>query len=137
VTFFIDNWFLIVAALISGGLLVWPMIAGGGMAGGGLKPAEAVQLMNREKAMVIDVCSKSEFAAGHVAGARHLPLDQLEAQLSGMVKNKNQALIMVCASGIRSARAVALAKKLGYEKAQSLEGGLKAWRAENLPVEKS
>jgi rhodanese-related sulfurtransferase len=46
-------------------------------------------------------------------------------------------LILVCASGMRSNRAVAIAKKLGYEQAQSLSGGLKAWKAANLPVEKA
>jgi len=42
----------------------------------------------------------------------------------------------VCQSGARSARAVAIAKKLGYEQAQSLGGGLANWKAASLPVEK-
>ena len=54
-----------------------------------------------------------------------------------MVKNKALPLILVCQSGGRSNRAVAIAKKLGYEQAQSLNGGLSAWRAANLPVEKA
>ena len=45
-------------------------------------------------------------------------------------------LILVCQSGARSGRAVAIAKKLGFEQAQSLGGGLASWRAANLPVEK-
>ncbi|MDD2729151.1 rhodanese-like domain-containing protein [Malikia sp.] len=135
-TFLVDNWFLILAALISGGLLLWPLVSGGSLAGG-LKPADAVQLINREKAVVIDVCGTGEFAAGHVVGSRNIPLDQLESLLPGAVKNKALPVILVCASGMRSSRAVAIAKKLGYEKAASLEGGMKAWRAANLPVEKS
>ncbi len=135
-TFLIDNWLLILAALVSGGMLLWPRIAGGSL-GGGLKPEAAVQLINREKAVVIDVCSKAEFSAGHVVGARNIPLDQLESELPGAVKNKALPLILVCASGMRSNRAVALAKKLGYEKAASLEGGMRAWRVANLPVEKA
>jgi rhodanese-related sulfurtransferase len=53
------------------------------------------------------------------------------------VKNKAVPVILVCQSGARSARAVAIAKKLGYEKAQSLSGGLKAWKTANLPIEKT
>ena len=64
-------------------------------------------------------------------------LDQLEQQLAGVAKNKSQPLILVCASGLRSKRAVAVAKKLGYEQAHSLTGGLKAWKEANLPVEKA
>ena len=45
--------------------------------------------------------------------------------------------MLVCASGARSQRAVAIAKGLGYDKAESLAGGLKAWRDASLPVEKA
>ena len=134
--FLIDNWMLISVALASGGMLVWPMMAGG-MSAGGLTASAAVQLINREKAVVVDVCSAEEFAAGHVVGAKNVPLDELESRLPGVVKNKALPVILVCASGARSSRAVAIAKKLGYEQAQSLGGGLKAWKDANLPVEKA
>jgi rhodanese-related sulfurtransferase len=136
VSFLIDNWTLLAVALTSGGLLLWPMLKGGGL-GGGLTPTDAVMLINREKAVVVDVCSAAEYAAGHVQGARHIPLDELEAKLPGAVKNKATPVILVCASGMRSGRAQGMARKLGYEKAQSLAGGLSAWRAANLPVEKA
>ena len=86
---------------------------------------------------MIDVCSPDEFAAGHVGGARNVPLGELEAKLPGLVKNKNNPLILVCASGMRSRNAVSIAKKLGYENAHSLTGGMGAWRSASLPVEKS
>ena len=129
------NWMLVLVALVSGGMLLAPMLQGG--AGGGLTPAGAVQLINREKAVVIDVCEPAEFAAGHVTGARSIPLAELEAKLPGAVKNKATPVVLVCASGMRSGRAVALAKKLGYDNAQSLAGGMKSWRDANLPIEKA
>ena len=127
---------LILIALSSGAMLLWPVLSGG-VAAGGLNPSSAVQLMNREKAVVIDVCENGEFAAGHIVGAKNIPLGELEAKLPGAVKNKSLPVILVCASGMRSSRAVAIAKKLGYEQAQSLGGGLKAWKEANLPVEKA
>ncbi|MDB5932259.1 MAG: rhodanese-like protein [Polaromonas sp.] len=134
--FLIDNWMLISIAIASGGMLLWPMVAGG-MNAGGLNAAGAVQLINRERAVVVDVCEPAEFAAGHVGGAKNIPLADLEARLPATVKNKALPLILVCASGARAGRAVAIAKKLGYEQAQSLAGGLKAWKEANLPVEKA
>ncbi|MEO8013695.1 rhodanese-like domain-containing protein [Polaromonas sp.] len=134
--FLIDNWMLISIAIASGGMLVWPLIAGS-MNAGALNASGAVQLINREKAVVVDICEPAEFAAGHVTGAKNIPLGDLEARLPGVVKNKALPLILVCASGARSGRAVAIAKKLGYEQAQSLGGGLKAWKDANLPVEKA
>jgi rhodanese-related sulfurtransferase len=134
VKFIFDNWMLITVAVSSGSLLLWPVIQGAATAG--LDPTGAVMLINREKGVVIDVCEPAEFAAGHVGGAKNIPLNQLEAKLTGAVKNKSQPLILVCQSGARSNRAVAIAKKLGYEQAQSLGGGLAGWRAANLPIEK-
>ena len=134
--FLIDNWMLISIAMASGGMLVWPLIAGG-MNAGALNANGAVHLINREKAVVVDVCEASEFATGHVTGAKNIPLGELEARLPGMVKNKALPVILVCASGARSGRAVAIAKKLGYEQAQALGGGLKAWKDANLPVERA
>ena len=133
--FVLANWMLIAVALVSGGMLLMPMLTGGG--GAGLTPAAAVQLINREKAVVIDVCEPAEYQAGHVGGARSIPLGELEAKLPGAVKNKATPLVLVCASGMRSGRAVAIARKLGYDNAQSLSGGLKSWREASLPSEKA
>ncbi len=124
---------LIAVALASGVALVVPTLG----KGSGLSPQDMVQLMNREKAVVIDVCEPDEFARGHVVGAKNLPLGELEAKLSQVAKNKSNPVVMVCQVGARSARAAATAKKLGYENVQSLAGGLKAWQAANMPIEKA
>lgn len=133
--FFIDNWTLISVALVSGSLLVWPLIQGA--AATGLLPAAAVQLINREKAVVVDVSDAAEFAGGHVVGSKNIPLDDLEAKLSAAVKNKGLPLILVCQTGTRSGKAVMVAKKLGFEQAQNLGGGLLAWKKAGLPVKKA
>ncbi len=131
--FLIDNWMLLVMALASGLALLLPVLT----KGGGLDPQAMVQLLNRDKAVVIDVCEPDEFARGHVIGAKNLPLGQLEDKLAQVVKNKSAQVIMVCQVGARSARAAATARKLGYENVQSLSGGLRAWTAASMPTEKS
>ena len=127
---------LISIALASGGMLVWPMIAGG-MSAGSLTASGAVTLINREKAVVVDVGEIEEFASGHVGGAKNVPFSELEDKLPNAVKNKALPLILVCATGARANRALAVVKKLGYEQAQVLNGGLKAWKEANLPIEKA
>ncbi len=133
--FFIDNWMLIALAVVSGALLLGPVIQGA--VSTGLSANDAVQLINREKAVVVDVCEPAEYAGGHIVGSKNIPLGDLQAKLAGAVKNKSLPLILVCQSGARSARAVATAKTLGFEQAQSLGGGLAAWTSANLPVEKA
>jgi len=125
---------LISIAIASGALLLWPVVQGA--TASGLTPAGVVQLINRDKAVVIDVCEPDEYAAGHIVGAKNIPLGQLEAKLAGTVKNKALPVVLVCQSGKRSGSAVAIAQKLGYAQAQSMGGGLAAWKTANLPVEK-
>mgnify|MGYP003853065253 FL=1 len=126
---------LVAVAAGSALALFLPTITKG--AAGGIEPTEAVLLINREKAVLIDVCEPAEYAQGHALGSKNIPLGQLESQLPLLVKNKNLPVILVCQVGGRASRAAAQAKKLGYERAQALSGGLKAWREASLPVEKA
>lgn len=128
-----NNWIWLVAALASGGLLLWPRLGGGAS---GLSPQEAVQMINRERAIVIDVCEPAEYAAGHVTGSRNVPLGQLGGakELPG---DKARPLVLVCASGLRASRAAKLLAQQGHQQVHVLAGGMKAWREAQLPVEKT
>jgi rhodanese-related sulfurtransferase len=131
--FVIENWYLFVAALVSGGMLIWPMLTqGGGTAR--VSAADAVQIINREKGVLIDVSEPAEYAAAHAVGAKSVPLASLEASRD-LPKNKSLPLVIVCPTGTRAVRALAVLKKLGFENTRVLAGGLAAWRAANLPVE--
>ena len=134
--FLLDNWFLVALELASGAMLFIPGLRGRAAAAG-ISPSAAVTLINREKAQIVDICDKAEYDAGHLPNAKHIPLAELEAKLGSSVKNKTTPLILVCASGIRSAKAQAIAQKLGYDKAVSLQGGTAAWAAANFPLEKA
>jgi rhodanese-related sulfurtransferase len=133
--FIIDNWMLLCVALVSGLLLVTPVLQG--VMDLGLSPSLVVQMMNKERALVLDVRSYPEFSEEHIVGAQHLVLLELEAKLTQTQKNKQLPLIMVCASGARAQKAVSIAKKLGYEQVHSLSGGLKAWKEASLPTQKN
>ena len=135
VSFILENWYLIVAAALSAGLLAWPLI-GRGAGAHRVTAADAVTLINRERAVMIDVSEPAEFAAGHAAGARNIPLGSLETG-KGLPSNKALPLVVICPSGARSTKAVAVLHKLGHERASSLIGGLAAWREAQLPVEKT
>ena len=136
--FFIDNWVLFLAAVTSGGLLLWPMITQG--SGGwhqGQRRRGGCALINREEGgSLIDVSEASEFASGHAAGSKSIPLGGLETA-ADLPKNKTLPVVVLCATGARSTRAVATLKKLGFDNPRALAGGLAAWREANLPVEKT
>jgi rhodanese-related sulfurtransferase len=133
--FVVENWYLFATALVSGGMLLWPMLAGS-LGGVRVSTADAVRLINRERAVLIDISEPAEYAAGHAVGARSVPLATLETSRE-LPKNKSLPLVLVCPTGSRAPRAVALLKKLGFENTHVLAGGLGAWRAANLPTEKT
>ena len=132
--FFINNWVLFLVAIASGAMLFWPMLNQGG-GGSRINATEAVRLINREKAVLIDVSEANEYAAGHAAGAKSIPLGTLE-NTGDLPKNKAVPVVLLCASGTRAMRAASTLKKLGFENPRVLAGGLSAWREANLPVEK-
>nr|WP_246294939.1 rhodanese-like domain-containing protein [Schlegelella koreensis] len=135
VSFFLENWYLFAVALVSGGLLIWPMLTQGA-GGAAVSAADAVQLINRERAVLIDISEPADYAAAHPVGARSVPLSTLETSRD-LPKNKALPVVVVCRTGTRAPGAVAVLKKLGFENARALAGGLAAWRAANLPVEKT
>ncbi len=135
VTFLIENWFLLVAAAVSGAMLFVPMLSRRSGATG-VSTSEAVQLINREKGVLIDVSEPAEYAAGHAGGSKNLPFGSLETS-NDLPRNKSLPLLLMCPTGARAQRAVAILSKRGYERVNSVTGGLAAWREANLPIERA
>ena len=138
--FFADynNLALLAVAIVSGLLLVWSSVQRRIVGGGGAKvtASAATQLINRRNAVVVDVRESGEYAAGHLPQAKHAPLGELEGKASGLAKNKETPIILVCQTGQRAGRAQAVLKQAGYSEVYSLEGGLAAWQQAGLPVVK-
>ena len=133
--FLLENWLLIFVAITSGVALLLPNL--GSLGGPSLSPTQAVLIINREKAHIVDVRSPDEFASGHLIGAKNIPMDRLKDDLGKSISDKKRPLILVCASGMRSQKAVGVAKAQGFEQAHSLGGGLRIWQDANLPLEKA
>ena len=133
--FIVDNWLLILVALVSGALLVWPVLRKGAGGAGAVGTAEAVRLINREKGVLIDVSEPAEYAAGHAVGARNVPLAQIESS-KDVPTNKMLPLLLMCPTGARAGRAAAQLRKAGFDKAVAVAGGTAAWREALLPMAK-
>jgi rhodanese-related sulfurtransferase len=133
VKFLLDNLYLIAIALVSGGMLLWPLIKrGSGSAS--VSPLQATQLINHRNAIVVDVRDEQAFATGSVTGARNLPFAKLDERAAELARFKARPVIVVCESGQQSARALAAFKAQGFEEAHSLAGGITAWKQAGLPL---
>jgi rhodanese-related sulfurtransferase len=131
-----DNIWLILIALVSAVGLVWPSIArrfsGVPQVGG----AEAVTLINRRDALVLDVREQSEHDRGRIPGARLIPAAQLKTRLGELERLKQRPIVVHCATGNRSQGAAVVLKGAGFPEVFNLQGGMGAWQQAGMPVEK-
>ena len=130
-----DNIWLLLTALASGGVLVWPWISRGLSGASEVGPLEAVQMINRKDAMMLDVRDAGEFSSGHAPNAKNVPLGQLDKRLGEIEKFKSRPVVVTCQTG-RSHAATSALKKAGFSEVVVLSGGFGAWQQANLPVEK-
>ena len=128
-----NNLILFAAALVSGGLLLWPYLQTRGRK---VSLLQATQMLNQGKPLILDVREPSEFAAGHLGDAVNIPLQELPKRIGELAKHKSKKVIVVCNVGAQSSRALPQLNKAGFTEAYSLEGGITAWQSQGLPVVK-
>jgi sulfur-carrier protein adenylyltransferase/sulfurtransferase len=98
-------------------------------------PSEVHDLINNGVA-IIDVRETEEWDAGHLPGAKHVPRGYLESRIDGAVPDRAQRVILYCASGNRSALAAhTLQHDLGFERVESMTGGITLWKDRGYEVE--
>lgn len=98
-----------------------------------LTPAEAVRLINHEKAVIVDVRSYEAYLTGHIVNAISLPLSEINGKIKKIEKFKSQPIVVVCGTGTEASRAALLLTQQGFQ-AQVLSGGLNAWRDAEMPL---
>ena len=104
--------------------------------GGGarLDPQSAVDRINREDAVVLDLRNGETFKKGHIVNSINIAANDLDANIHKLAKYKNRPLILVCQNGVTSAKVVPKLKKLGFTQLYLIGGGIEAWKRENLPL---
>jgi rhodanese-related sulfurtransferase len=130
------NLVLLFAAVITGGMLIWPLINRLFHTGNEVSVVEAVQLINRRDAVVLDVRESADYAAGHIGNARHIPEAQLAERIKELEKFRTRPIIISCRSGSRAAHAGNVLRKNGFGEVFVLSGGIAAWQQSSMPLEK-
>ena len=128
--FALNHWMLVTALCVLIGLLVANTIT----TVGGIGTLEAVSLINRQGATVIDIRSAEDFAAGHIIDAVHFSLADLPEGGEKLKKLAAKPIIVCCASGNLAGQAARELKGQGMTATYALKGGIAAWRADNLPI---
>ena len=127
--FFVNNIALFFLIAVSGLLLILP-----NRSKKIISVKESVVLINRQPTILVDVRNANEFTLGRIDNSLNIPLDQLPENIDKLKKNPNKTILVYCQKGFRSSQAVKILNKLGINSAVSLEGGLDAWKKDNLPI---
>lgn len=101
---------------------------------GSVGPGEAVRLINREDALVIDVRSKGDYRKAHILNAKNIPGAQIEERLKELAAHKSKPVIVYCATGSASSPVRDKLRARGFDTVFTLKGGLGAWQDASLPV---
>jgi rhodanese-related sulfurtransferase len=101
-----------------------------------ITPAEAVLLINKEDAIMLDVRESNELAQGSIRDAKHLALSVLKQRVNELETHVEQPVIAYCKTGNRSSAACEILKKNNFANVMSLKGGIESWKTANLPVVK-
>ena len=94
------------------------------------------RLAQGEQFHFIDVREDHEFWIDHAAGARHLGKGIIERDIETAIPDKQASIVLYCGGGYRSALVADTLQQMGYVNVISMDGGIKAWRDANLPLEK-
>lgn len=100
----------------------------------GVSPAQAVGLINRSDAIVVDVRDKKDFDEGHIVDAVHIPAAKLAQRASELKKHKGKPVIVACKLGQQAGDAVKALEAAEHDPVYKLVGGMTEWRAQSLPV---
>ena len=131
-----QNAIFIGLAIGSGFGLLWPMLNRGASGVANVSPTEAVMLMSRGKPLILDVRDAAEFAAGHIQGAKHIPVAELASRMKEIAKFKDKPVLVHCQKGMRAKPACAILRSQEFKQIHNLQGGLDSWIEAKMPVVK-
>jgi rhodanese-related sulfurtransferase len=135
-SFLQNNWMLILVLVMSGAMLVWPLVQRRMSPAKDVGNLEATRLINSANAVLVDVRETKEFEGGRLPKAVHIPLSQLDSRGSELARYAGRPIVAYCMSGNRSRMAGRALARLGFTDVYNLQGGYRAWKDAGLPVEK-
>ncbi|MHB1361286.1 MAG: rhodanese-like domain-containing protein [Thermoleophilia bacterium] len=106
------------------------IFSGTGGAGAGINEidaTEAARMISEQNAIVVDVRTETEYAAGRIPDSLHVSLRQLPDRIDRLERYKDRPIVVNCRTGRRSASACAYLAQNGFEEVYNLKGGIRAW----------
>lgn len=132
-----ENAIYIGLAIGSGVALLWPLLNRGASGVANISATEAVMLMSRNKPLILDVRDATEFAAGHIQGAKNIPVAELAGRIKEIEKFKDKPVLVHCQKGMRAKGACSILRAQQFSQLHNLQGGLDTWVEAKMPLVKA
>ena len=129
---FLAQQWILVAALAT--TLTMLMLHESRKAGPALSINEAVQLVNGDGGIFLDIREATDYARGHITDAVHIPAAALAKRSNELEKYRDKPVVVVCKMGQSAGTATKSLRAQGFIRAQKLSGGMMEWDAQKLPV---
>ncbi|MBS0319232.1 MAG: rhodanese-like domain-containing protein [Proteobacteria bacterium] len=130
-----QNLMLLGACVVSGAMLVWPLIRDRASSVKSLSTIGATRLINSGNPVLLDVRETAEYQGGRLPNAIHIPLSQLKERAGELAKYTGRPVVAYCERGQRSRSAASSLAGAGFTDVYELAGGIRAWKEAGLPVE--
>ena len=104
--------------------------------GKAITPQQATNLVNQKEAVIVDLRPADEYRAGHIPGSLNIPASQTTDRMGELERHKDKPVILTCKMGNQAAHLGRRLRGKGFAELYRMQGGVTAWRNDNLPVAK-
>jgi len=129
--FLAQEWILVLALLVVVVMLVWHETR---KAGPSVTPQQAINLINSEQGVFVDLRDNADYRQGHIIDTLHIPSAKLEERVAELAKYKDKPVVLVCKMGQQSGAASKQLKAAGFTRVYRMTGGMMEWSNLQLPV---
>ena len=131
IEFLAQQWILVAALVAVAAMLFMHETRKGGAA---VSPQQAINMVNSEGGVFIDLRDAADYKQGHIVDALHIPTAKLEARMAELEKFRDKPIVLVCKMGQSAGGAGKQLKAGGYEKVYKMNGGMMEWSNLQLPT---
>ncbi len=129
--FIFEQWLLVLALVTTLGMLFYYEASKSGPA---VSCQQAINLVNSEGGVFLDVRDVGDFKKGHLVDARNIPFTKLASHIDELANLRDKPIIIVCKLGQTAGTAAKLLRGNGFTRAHKMSGGMTEWQAQKLPV---
>ena len=129
---FLTQQWILVAALLA--VIIMLVLHEARKSGPSLSPQQAINLINAQQGVFLDLRDAADYKQGHIVDALHIPAGKLADRMAELEKYRSKPIVLVCKMGQQSGAAGKQLKAQKFEQVYKMSGGMMEWSNLQLPT---